>query len=93
MSSLVTLILSILLSPGKLSAHHRSMQHPDEAVSQADYPLPRKGCLAGGWHTGIEPIREHHSVMAQEIYSFGNNRGDPNGCVVCHFGDPEELTS
>ncbi len=93
LSSLVTLILAMLLSPGMLSAHHRSRQDPDEADSHAAYPLPQKGCLAGGCHWEIEPIREHHSGMAQEIYSLGKEKGDPNGCVVCHFGDPEALTS
>ncbi|MCK4854035.1 MAG: hypothetical protein KAT31_07230, partial [Bacteroidales bacterium] len=84
LSSLVTLILAMLLSPGMLSAHHRSRQNPDEAVNHTAYPLPQKGCLAGGCHWEIEPIREHHSGMAQEIYSLGEKKGDPNGCIVCH---------
>ena len=77
LSSLVTLILALLLSPGMLSAHHRSRQHPDEADSQAGYPLPQMGCLAGGCHWEIEPIREHHSGMAKEIYSLGKKKVTP----------------
>jgi len=90
-SSLMMLILVFLLSPGMLSAHQRSGQPPDDAVIQITYPLPQKGCLAGGCHLNIEPIREHHSGMAKEIYSHGKAKGDPNGCIVCHFGDPEAL--
>jgi hypothetical protein len=60
---------------------------------QPAYPLPLKGCLASDCHSGIEPIREHHSGMAKDIYSPGKEKGDPNGCVVCHFGDPDALTS
>jgi hypothetical protein len=28
--------------------------------------------------------------MAKEIYKTGKKLGDPNGCVVCHGGNPEE---
>jgi len=52
-----------------------------------DYPKPTTGCLTSGCHTGIEPIREHHSDMAQAIYKKGARIGDPNGCTVCHEGD------
>lgn len=93
LSTLVFLILAILFSPGLLSAHHKSRLQREKTVSQSTYPVPQKGCLAGGCHWEIEPIREHHSEMAKEIYSLGKEKGDPNGCVVCHFGDPESLTS
>ena len=29
--------------------------------------------------------------MAQQIYALGASVGDPNGCVVCHGGNPKEL--
>ncbi|OQX72684.1 MAG: hypothetical protein B6D61_13420, partial [Bacteroidetes bacterium 4484_249] len=60
----------------------------DKANSQYSYPVQKKGCLT--CHEGIEPIREHNSKMMQAIYEEGEKMGDPNGCVVCHFGDPDE---
>jgi hypothetical protein len=55
----------------------------------AEYPAPNTGCLAPGkCHAGIEPIRAHDSEMAKEIYKKGKLLGDPNGCVVCHGGNP-----
>jgi len=52
------------------------------------FPAPKQKCLA--CHQGIEPIREHGSEMMQQIYAQGKAKGDPNGCVICHFGNPEE---
>lgn len=52
----------------------------------AGYPAPGKNCLV--CHEGIEPIMEHTSQMAQLIYASGREQGDPNGCVVCHRGNP-----
>ncbi len=52
------------------------------------YPTPDKGCLA--CHQGIEPIREHDSKMMRAIYREGRKVSDPNGCVVCHIGNPVE---
>ena len=40
-------------------------------------------------HAGIEPIREPGSRMMQEIQALGRQQGDPDGCVVCHGGDPK----
>jgi len=55
------------------------------------FPAMGKGCLANGkCHEGIEPIRAHNSGMAEEIYKKGKMLGDPNGCVVCHGGNPKE---
>jgi len=56
-------------------------------LSPKDYPAFGSGCLASGCHQGIAPIREHDSKMANAIYEKGLERGDPNGCVVCHNGD------
>ena len=52
------------------------------------FPEPNKNCLS--CHEGIEPIRDHNSKMMQEIYEEGIKMNDPNGCVVCHYGNPEE---
>ena len=55
------------------------------------YPASNTGCLAPGrCHAGIEPIRAHNSGMAKQIYEIGEKMGDPNGCVVCHGGNPSE---
>ncbi|NQT77886.1 MAG: cytochrome C [Bacteroidetes bacterium] len=89
---IITLLLAVFLvmafrSPGvqenteKLSTEAR--------LSPEDYPAYGSGCLASGCHAGIAPIREHDSKMAQDIYEKGKARGDMNGCVVCHKGDPE----
>jgi len=60
-------------------------------MDPADYPAPAVGCLAPGkCHAGLEPIRAHDSRMAQQIYARGAELGDPNGCVVCHGGNPKE---
>ncbi len=44
------------------------------------------GCLQ--CHEGIEPIREAGSEMMRQIRARGAELGDPEGCVVCHGGDP-----
>ena len=64
---------------------------PLAEMDPAGYPTPNTGCLAPGkCHGGIEPIRAHNSVMAKQIYEKGAKLGDPNGCVVCHGGNPIE---
>jgi len=54
------------------------------------YPASGTGCLSQNCHAGIEPIRSHDSEMATKIYGRGGLLGDPNGCVVCHGGNPQE---
>jgi len=61
-----------------------------ESDNNLHFPAEGTGCLASGCHSGINPIRQHSSKMQQEIYSKGIEEGDPNGCVVCHKGNPEE---
>jgi len=65
-------------------------------MDPSGYPAPNVGCLVSGndavkCHTGIEPIRAHDSEMAKQIYAQGARLGDPNGCVVCHGGNPTEV--
>jgi len=68
-----------------MAAQHAADMDP------AAYPAPDVGCLAPGkCHAGIEPIRGHSSGMARQIYAKGAELGDPNGCVVCHGGNPKE---
>ncbi len=45
-----------------------------------------QGCLA--CHAGIESIREEGSAMLASLKGKGELVGDPEGCVVCHGGDP-----
>ncbi len=65
---------------------------PSIAWAQADtaapdsFPAPEQACLT--CHQGIEPIRAHDSLMARQLYVLGADLGDPNGCVVCHGGNP-----
>ncbi len=49
-----------------------------------------KGCLS--CHEGIESIRQETSPMMLAIKGIGGAHGDPNGCVVCHGGNPQATT-
>ncbi len=49
-----------------------------------------KGC--NSCHEGIEDIRDNQSAMMLQIKAIGGGNGDPNGCVVCHGGNPQGLT-
>ena len=44
------------------------------------------GCLS--CHTGIEDIRDDNTTMMMMIKAKGAPVGDPEGCTVCHGGDP-----
>jgi len=57
-------------------------------LSPESYPAYGTGCLLSACHAGIAPIREHDSRMAIKIYQKGEKSGDPNGCIVCHKGNP-----
>ncbi|MCB9554589.1 MAG: cytochrome C [Deltaproteobacteria bacterium] len=48
------------------------------------------GCLS--CHEGIEAIRESSSAMLAMIKGIGAGQGDPQGCVVCHGGNPKATT-
>lgn len=60
-------------------------------AAESNFPAPNEGCLS--CHQGIEPIKDHESLMAQQIYAMGGALGDANGCVVCHGGNPAEKTN
>lgn len=63
---------------GVHAAHDALMAAVDES---------KTGCLR--CHAGIESIREPESEMMKEILALGESRGDPDGCIVCHGGDPK----
>ncbi len=68
-----------------------SEKYPLPEMDPNGFPAPDTGCLAPGkCHAGIEPIRAHNSGMAKQIYDRSRLMGDPNGCVVCHGGNPRE---
>ena len=63
--------------------------HPD--ISQLkDQSFPAKGKFCLTCHKGIEPTRPIQSKMMQQILALGKEIGDPNGCVICHGGNPSE---
>ena len=59
--------------------------------AQNHFPAPGKYCLS--CHHGIAPIRQHATKMMQQIYKKGDEAGDPNGCIVCHGGNPNATTA
>lgn len=57
-------------------------------IKSEPFPAENQYCLT--CHQGIEPARPLGSTMMQEIMQKGADMGDPNGCVVCHGGNPHE---
>ena len=53
-------------------------------------PVP-SGCTTEKCHQGIASIREPDSGMMRKIKQWGRAAGDPEGCVVCHGGDPKAV--
>lgn len=52
---------------------------------------PKGGCIR--CHKGIENIRPLDSKMMQKIQALGRKVGDPEGCSVCHGGNPMAKTN
>jgi hypothetical protein len=46
------------------------------------------GCSTEKCHQGIADIRSPDSEMMQTIKANGSQHGDPDGCVICHGGNP-----
>lgn len=66
--------------------------HPDgPAYPSLPFPAEGKYCLT--CHEGIEPTRPLDSEMMKQILAKGVAWGDPNGCVVCHGGNPAETAN
>ena len=63
--------------------------HPD--ISKQSFPAEGQYCLS--CHKGIEPTRPLQSEMMKQILAKGLELGDPNGCVVCHGGNPNETAN
>lgn len=47
------------------------------------------GCSTEKCHQGIADIRSADSEMMQNIINNGSQHGDPDGCVMCHGGNPK----
>ncbi len=58
-------------------------------ASTSSTSVTKPGCLS--CHVGIEPIRDYKSMMMRRIFSAGGP-ADPEGCAVCHGGDPAATT-
>lgn len=73
----------------QLSLAQMPAGHPDISdIKPAKFPAEDGYCLA--CHQGIEPARPLQSDMMKQILEKGAVLGDPNGCVVCHGGNPNE---
>ncbi len=48
------------------------------------------GCTTTKCHKGIEDIMPKDSKMMQAILNNSKMHGDPDGCVICHGGNPKE---
>jgi len=84
-------IFILLILPLCFILPARSGTYPVPEMDPNGFPSPKAGCLSTvGCHSGLEPIRAHNSGMAVEIYIKGSLLGDPNGCVICHGGNPKE---
>ena len=47
------------------------------------------GCTAAGCHSGISDIVPMTLGMMQLIKQTGQRHGDPDGCIICHGGNPD----
>ena len=59
----------------------------DSRLIMAAETTTKSGCLT--CHEGIEWIRDANSEMMKQIMALGSLQGDPQGCTVCHGGDPQ----
>ncbi|GAB4239348.1 MAG: selenite/tellurite reduction operon c-type cytochrome ExtM [Methyloligellaceae bacterium] len=87
-SALIGAAILILWSILPVSAQDKSSAGKFETVSAK--LAKEKGCLS--CHQGIEAIREEGSQMLEQIRDLGKEYGDPEGCVVCHGGNPQATT-
>ena len=77
------LTLSFILTSAAIA---QAQEVPDEVTPAM---AEEKGCLS--CHEGIEDFTQ--GVMMETIWSMGPDYGDPEGCVVCHGGNPQGLTA
>ncbi|MEN8374064.1 MAG: cytochrome C [Gemmatimonadota bacterium] len=72
-----------------------SDQAPTRQAGEVMTTTPERAATLGcvSCHEGIENIREEGSGMLATIKAFGTGVGDPEGCVVCHGGNPLATSS
>lgn len=90
---IINYYLNIWNTPSAVAATTAAGNMPDKTLVQVfepgkPFPAENQYCLA--CHQGIEPARPLQSPMMIDILKRGNEMGDPNGCVVCHGGTPNE---
>ena len=103
LSLLVAIVIALVMIVGYyfsfLSEHAEAANAPEQGISallpenhpqinEQHFPAEDQYCLK--CHQGIEPSRPLESKMMQQILELGKKLGDPNGCVVCHGGTPNE---
>ncbi|PIE91315.1 MAG: hypothetical protein CR997_01680 [Acidobacteria bacterium] len=64
--------------------------HSNESQVVEAFPAEKQYCLS--CHQGIMSARSVNSKMMRQIFKRGAEQGDPNGCVICHGGSPQETT-
>lgn len=85
---------SVFISTAKASPDVTVALPASQMIQAADpepFPAKKQYCLT--CHEGIEPTRPLQSGMMQAILAKGAAMGDPNGCVVCHGGNPKETAN
>ena len=88
--SFCTSVIIFFSFSASTSYYQQPKEQPEKIIEiqeNIDYPAPGKACLS--CHDGLEAFTNHNSQMAQQIYRLGKKDGDPNGCIVCHQGNPK----
>ena len=89
-SPIIWSAILFLLLGGAVWAGISSVAHAGGVDSSAAPQIAGENCLA--CHQGVEPIRASDSGMMVTIRALGTGVGDPDGCVVCHGGNPQAVT-
>lgn len=80
---------AVAATPARGSMPDKAMLPP--STPGESFPAESQYCLT--CHQGIEPTRPLQSGMMEGIMKQGAALGDPNGCVVCHGGNPNETVN
>ncbi len=83
---------TLIARAGNMPSLQLPANHPDISnIKSEKFPAENAYCLT--CHQGIEPARPLESAMMKQILEKGKAMGDPNGCVVCHGGNPKETVN
>ncbi len=50
------------------------------------------GCSTKECHSGLASIKPENDEMLRTIKMNGSQHGDPDGCIMCHGGNPKATT-